>query len=271
MKRLIWLGCVLAVAATSRHASAQIIQVTIENLQPADGFTFSPVWLGFHDGGFDLFDAGVAVNGDIEAVAELGNSGPLSTTFNATPNGDATSRYDTLATAPGGFPGAPVFEPGESVSFALNVPNAGSNRFLSLGAMVVPSNDFFVGNANPTAWQVFNPDGSFAGPLTFDINAEGVWDAGTEVNSTTDGAAFIVGSDATMGTTENGVATAFPGFDSSLFVGVNTPPGPVIGSGLSAGEGVVRITISAVPEPSSLALAAGAVVALAAARRRMRA
>ena len=133
MKRLIWLGCVLAVAATSRHASAQIIQVTIENLQPADGFTFSPVWLGFHDGGFDLFDAGVAVNGDIEAVAELGDSGPLSTTFNATTNGDATSRYDTLATAPGGFPGAPVFEPGESVSFALNVPTAARDERAAVG------------------------------------------------------------------------------------------------------------------------------------------
>ena len=51
----------LAILATDR-ANAQTVRVEVENLQPADGFYFTPLWVGFHDGSFDMFDAGSAAS-----------------------------------------------------------------------------------------------------------------------------------------------------------------------------------------------------------------
>ncbi|MEM7570909.1 MAG: PEP-CTERM sorting domain-containing protein, partial [Pseudomonadota bacterium] len=50
----------LLTAATA--AQAATIRVTVENLAPVDGFSLTPVYLGFHDGSFDLFDVGAAAS-----------------------------------------------------------------------------------------------------------------------------------------------------------------------------------------------------------------
>ena len=72
---------------------AESIQVTIENLQPADGFFFTPVWLGFHDGGFDLFDDGSAASSALETIAETGDAGPLGALLTSANNTDATAPW----------------------------------------------------------------------------------------------------------------------------------------------------------------------------------
>ena len=106
------------------------VMITVENLQPADGFFFTPVWAGLHDGSFDLFDTGSAASSQLETIAETGDAGPLSELFNAGTNGDGSARVDTVVLAPDGFAGAPVFDPGESVSVTLSVNDPSANRYL---------------------------------------------------------------------------------------------------------------------------------------------
>ena len=69
--------------------------------------------------GFDLFDGGSPASPELEALAEGGDVAPLRAAFGK--NADGSSRVDTVAAAAGGFPGAPVFDPGET--HTLVVPN----------------------------------------------------------------------------------------------------------------------------------------------------
>ncbi len=257
MKRSSLIGCCLVLSAFVANLQGTEVVVTIENLQPDDGFYFTPVWLGFHDGGFDFFDSGSAASVELETIAETGDAGPLSALF------QSSHEFDTVVTSPGGFGDAPVFDPGESVTLNLDVPNAGSNQYVSFASMVIPSNDAFFGNGEPTAYQVFNADGSFAGPLTIEIRGSGIYDAGTETN-TGMGAAFsaVGGTD----TDEGGTVALHPGLGN--FVGTGTADGTTIGSAIESAELLARIQITAVPEPSMISLLAfGGLVSLTVLRR----
>ena len=62
----------LLIITAPLQAETQEIIVTVENLAPAGGFYFTPVWVGLHNGSFDLFDlAGLASEG-VERFAEDG-------------------------------------------------------------------------------------------------------------------------------------------------------------------------------------------------------
>ena len=181
-------------------ASAQTIAVRFTNNQPTGGFSTSPVFVGVHDGTFDMFNSGSAASPALEALAELGDSAGLASAI----NGHGVSGSLTTP-AP-----TPQFTPGESRTINLNVTNPATHRFFSFASMFVPSNDFFVGNDNPLQYPVFNTNGSFAGPLTIMISGTGLWEAQTEVNSTSLGIAFVTGQNATLGTAQTGsLATAY--------------------------------------------------------------
>lgn len=251
----LWLGVTVA-ASTSPAAD---IGITITNQAPAGGFAFSPVWLGIHDGTFDTFDPGSAASADVEAVAELGNTAPVTTAFSG------AGPQTTLAS-----PGGP-YTPGASASTTLSVPNPATTRYLSFLAMVVPSNDFFMGNGDPLGIELFDGAGNFNGPMTITVLGGNVWDAGTEVNNVNDGVAFIMGSDATGGTDENGTITlVLPGASGFLdtVLGQTTAAGYDISQLFGASD--VIATIEIVPEPSTLALAAIGIGLLVAVRRRRR-
>lgn len=195
------------------------VQVTIENLSDTGGLAATPFWLGFHNGGFETARAGQTASdfSGVEELAETGDTSGLSSRFAAT---DATF-FDTTITAPDGFAGAPVFEAGESVSAVLDVTDAENNRYLSFASMVIPSNDAFIANFNPTAYQVFDGTGSLLGTRTIEIYGSDIWDAGTEVNDPALGAAFT-----TLGGTsqdENGVIGFHAGLED--FEGVGLPTG----------------------------------------------
>ena len=60
---------IATIAVASAAASGQTsVTVTIENLAPPNGGFLTPVWVGFHDGGFDLYDRGAATSPELERV-----------------------------------------------------------------------------------------------------------------------------------------------------------------------------------------------------------
>jgi hypothetical protein len=257
-----WFPMALAILAAGMAPDARggSIKITVANNQPAGGYAVAPVWFGLHDGTFDAFNAGSPASNDVVQVAELGDTGPLMTSFDG--NGPQTTVLGSL----------PQFAPGDSSSAILDVADPTMSRFLSFAAMVVPSNDMFLANDNPTAFPIFDAGGHFLGPITIQIFGANLWDAGAEVNNITDGGAFVVGVDAHGGTVEGGaVHHAFddPGFSAYLadIHGRMTPIGPITHD-LGPGDLIATFTISAVPEPGSIALVVLGLGGLAAWRRR---
>jgi Spondin_N len=226
-------------------ASAAVLTVTIENLQTPGGFSFTPVWFGFHDGSFSSFGPGQSASlfPGAEQIAELGNTSALSSRFSS----EQAFGVQTTVTD---LNGAPVFSPGESRSFGIDVDPT-LNAWVSFMSMLVPTNDLFIGN--PNAIKLFE-SGAFTGPVTLDIYGAMVWDAGTEVNDLLDGGAFVAGVDATGGTDENGVAhLLFAGAGAQAYldgiVGTITADGGLITQSFGSATLLGRITI--VPAPGT--------------------
>lgn len=244
-KTLALLG-LCGVALNAPGVLASDITVTIENLQGTGGFSFTPFWLGVHDGSFDVFDAGSVASGGIVEIAELGDTSVLSSRFTL----EQASGAQATFLEPNG---PPVFSPGESASLTFNVGDATVNRYFNYASMVVPTNDLFVGNDN--AIELFDAGGNFNGPVVIEIFGSSVWDAGSEVNDIQDGAAFVAGVDATLGTDENGVVTTFfsdPNASDYLtsILGSTTPAGDITQT-FERATLLARITI--VPAPGVLA------------------
>jgi hypothetical protein len=231
------------------------VRITIENLAPTQptGLYLAPVWLGFHDGSFDLFNSGTAASPAIEQVAELGASGLLQASFSSLqPTG-----WQTVLNNPSG-PGPGIYAPGTRNALTVSLDPL-FNRYLSWAAMVVPSNDSFIANANPMLAQLFDGLGNFAGAQSWTILASQIWDAGTEVNDPDNGPAFLAGSDAMLGAAENGVIHAQTAQGLASFVGRTTAAGTILGQTIT-GDPFVRISIEPVPEPSTYGLMAAGVL-----------
>ena len=227
------------------------VQVTIENLSDTGGLAETPFWLGFHNGGFETARTGQAASdfGGLEELAETGDTSVLSARFAAT---DA-SFFDATVTAPAGFAGAPVFEAGESVTAALDVINAETNRYLSFASMVIPSNDAFIANLNPTAYEIFDSSGNLLAPQTIVVYGDHIWDAGTEVNDPGLGAAFTTAGGISQD--ENGVIGFHPGLND--FVGIGLPTGDNLDAAFIRQTPIARITISSASSPVGPVDAAG--------------
>jgi len=145
-----------AIIAASTHVNAQDLSITVTNL--THGMAFTPVLVAAHDAGGNLFDVGAAASVNLQAMAEGGVLAGLQTDL------DAISATHTSA-------GAPLMA-GAGVSLTLNTDAAPANTKLSVVAMLLPTNDGFIGLDTadiPTA----------AGTYTFYLNA---YDAGTEAN-----------------------------------------------------------------------------------------
>jgi hypothetical protein len=249
-------------------AQAADITFTFTNVAAAGGVGVAPLWLGLHDGNFDSFNAGAAASVAIERASEDGNAGVLVSNFASQVAGGAQTV----------LPGGPRF-PGATSTFTLhNVDLSSNNRYLSYAAMVVLSNDFFIGNDN--AKQIDLSSLAGGGTLSLALGGAGhVWDAGTEVNdlaySAANGAFGLGGgqSGPNQGTDEHGVVhlvtgNPYPAFaDNGGFVpaGYNWAP---LDFNSQPAFGRLDISVSAVPEPETYAMLLGGLGLLALARRR---
>lgn len=230
-----------SVSAACAAPASQDLTIKVKNLGQEGGLFFSPVWVGLHDGSFDIFDAGSAASSQLEALAEAGDTSGISSLF-------AGLGVESVI-APGS-PFGPAGSAFASTAQATLTVNPLSNRYLSFASMVVPSNDAFISNADPMMYEVFDAAGNFNGPLVITLYGRNVWDAGTEVNNKYGGAAFVdLGG---IDVDENGVVHQHPGLDE--FIGEHFGPAPVANESLlTAFDDYTPIAeITVVPEPASL-------------------
>ena len=159
MKRTLISLAIMTSAAT--HAAQVDIQIT--NL--TRGSWFTPFLVAAHVPDMSLFSAGNPASTSLQAMAEGGDISALVA--------DLTAVNATLSENPAGG----LLMPGASTSTSLNTDGAPDNTALSIVAMLLPSNDGFMGmNSMPIPTEV--------GTYSYNISA---YDAGTEGNDETVG------------------------------------------------------------------------------------
>jgi len=222
--------------------ATQIVTVKVENLAAEDSVSFAPLRIGFNAGVFDAFNIGEAATAPIISIAEGGSGSDWLPAFAA---------VDSTATL--GSVGAGALLPGQSATAMFTVDST-INQFFTFGTMVVPSNDFFLGNDNPMQYRLFDDDGNLL-VNTIDQTASQIWNAGSEAFDPLNAAFLSVGTNASR-TPENGVVE-FNFAELTGFNGLETAAGYDFQSGLLADTSVYRITFSAtspVPEPATWAI-----------------
>lgn len=247
-------GAGVVASASGAAWAATDLTVTVTNLSPNAGAFATPVWFGLHDGTFDLYDMGAPVSAELERIAEDGNVMPLRGAFAAAGFNDGV-----VLGLDGGFAG-PI-EPGETASATISVD--GSHRYFSYASMLIPSNDAFVANGNPMAFEAFDANGNFQ-PFSFIVMGSMVLDAGSEVNDEIPmNTAFFGQMNPDTGVMENGLVRLHDGF---------IPGGPILSDPMFmnadfTAPGYRFLMITVTPAPAS-AGAIGLLAAWASRRRR---
>ena len=140
--------------------SAQALEVSVEVQNLTHGIYFTPLLITAHDSDSQLFQLGQAASAELQAMAEGGDISGLVTQLESA-GGNITANPAEGLLAPGAMT--------PTVSFSTE---GSDNTHLSLVAMMLPTNDGFVGL---DSWKL--PES--AGTYTVYLNA---YDAGTEAN-----------------------------------------------------------------------------------------
>ena len=158
-KMTIAVGVLVLIMATYGLSFAGQFSVSVKNL--TNGITFTPLLITAHDGDTYLFKTGEPASAALQAMAEGGDiSGLLALVGGAD--------KDTVADPSGGLLG-----PGQSTgSVFLDTGRRARNKYLSIVAMLLPTNDAFVGL---DSLRIPLVPGKYRYPLLG-------YDAGTEVN-----------------------------------------------------------------------------------------
>ena len=229
----------LAIPFTTQAAQVQL-QVKVENLAPANGISFAPLRVGFHNGTFDAFNLGGVATAPIISVAEGGGGTDWFPAFMAA---DPTATLGSVLPPPGG----PLL-PGATSTATFTIDTA-VNQFFTFAAMAVPSNDFFIGNDEPTEYHLFDTAGNLLINSILQKSTD-IWDAGSEVFDPL--AAAFVGTNSLRTDQNSVVALNFA--ELAAFNGLTTAAGYTFNSQLTANSEVYRISFSVVPVPVPAAL-----------------
>lgn len=148
----------VALTLSSPAAFAADFSVSVQNL--TNGIHFTPLLVAAHNGSTHLFRSGTTASAALQAMAEGGDISGLSS---AVHNAGGMSVDN---------PAGGLLAPGQSVSTTnINTANT-NNNYLSIVAMMLPTNDGFIGL---DSYKIPHA----AGTYTININA---YDAGTEAN-----------------------------------------------------------------------------------------
>jgi len=153
------LGSSIALSALAGTAQAAQFSVKIQNL--THGSHFTPLLIAAHDANTSVFKVGTSASASLQAMAEGGSLTALSS--------DLTASGATLNVNPA----AGLLAPGTSVQTVMMNTDGTDNNYLSVVAMILPSNDGFAGLSH---WAIPSQPGTY----TINVNA---YDAGTEANN----------------------------------------------------------------------------------------
>lgn len=152
------LAFLAAAGLASTAAQAADLSVQITNL--TRGSYFTPLLVAAHAPAASLFTSGMPASANLQAMAEGGDISGLVA--------DVEALNATIATNPAGG----LLAPGATTTADINTDDAPDNTALSIVAMLLPSNDGFMGlNAITIPTE--------PGTYRYDVNA---YDAGTEGN-----------------------------------------------------------------------------------------
>ena len=156
MKPKLLLPLLLSTLPLSQLSQAAQLEISINNLTHGNHFT--PLLIAAHDGNSHLFQAGEPASSALQKMAEGGDISELQQAVTAN-NGVIVAN-----------PAAGLLAPGAKVEKVML--DSGALTHLSLVAMLLPTNDAFVGL---DGWEIPSTPGSY----TLYLNA---YDAGTEAN-----------------------------------------------------------------------------------------
>jgi hypothetical protein len=133
--------------------------------------------------------------------------------------------------------------------------------------MVIPSNDYFIGNDDPQAHQLFDASGNL-NLSSITLKASDIWESGSELFNPLNAAFLQIGMNALRDADDGVVTRDFE--ELSGFDGLATATGYTFRSALTANTDVFRITfgVSEVPVPAALPLMGSALAAFGIAKRR---
>lgn len=210
----------------------QKLSVSIENLAPQSGTNLTPVWVGFHNGGFDTYDRNAPASPGLERLAEDGNNAVISDEFAASGFGNVDGTVGAAPIAPGDIVRGQFFVDGNQ------------GRYFNYASMILPSNDAFIANGNPLAVEIFDQNGRFIG-AEFTVTGAQVLDAGTEVNDEVPAnTAFFGQATPDTGVVENGTIQLATGFNAVGSGGILDDPRFANADYTAPGYEVARIRIA---------------------------
>jgi hypothetical protein len=152
------IGFLAAGCLSSSLAMADDNKVTVEITNLSNALYYTPLLVSAHNRYTHLFQAGSAATANLQAMAEGGNISGL------------IADLDAAGASSAANPAAGLLAPGASTTATVTMSKG--NRYLSITAMLLPTNDGFVGL---DAMKIPKKKGSH----TFYLNA---YDAGTEAN-----------------------------------------------------------------------------------------
>lgn len=155
MKR--WIALMMATCAAQTAMAAEL-DVTVENL--TRGSYFTPLLVAAHPENAVIFESGQPASAELLSMAEGGDIAGLE------------SMLDGVGAIQVNNPASGLLVPGASATAMLNTESAEANTYLSVTAMILPTNDGFVA-ANAIAIP------TEPGTYVYMLNA---YDSGTEAN-----------------------------------------------------------------------------------------